>query len=69
MTDVQYATFMAIQRHIEEHGWPPTRAELGKLFKVNPNAIQCRLKSLERIGAIEISPGLARGIKVTDYGA
>lgn len=54
-----------IRRYLEDHGYPPTRAEIAKHFgfKVAASA-QEHLKALAAKGAIAIIPGNARGIRV-----
>jgi repressor LexA len=68
MTDTQRDTFLAIREHFDQHGYPPTRAELARVFGVNPNAIQCRLKAMAKKRFIALVPGTARGIKITWFG-
>ncbi len=54
-----------IKLHIEETGFPPTRAEIAKTFGFrSPNAAEEHLRALARKGAIEITPGASRGIRV-----
>lgn len=54
-----------IKDHIDETGYPPTRAEIADTlgFK-SPNAAQEHLKALERKGVIEIVPGGSRSIRL-----
>jgi len=56
-----------IKTHIEETGYPPTRAEIAKIlgFK-SANAAEEHLKALARKGAIEMVPGASRGIRLPD---
>ena len=54
-----------IKSHIEETGFPPTRAEIARTFGFrSPNAAEEHLRALARKGAIEITPGASRGIRV-----
>ncbi len=46
-------------------GIPPTRAEISRHFKFNPNAAECHLRALARKGFIRIVPGLTRNILVS----
>lgn len=56
-----------IKSHIEETGFPPTRAEIAKTFGFrSPNAAEEHLRALARKGAIEITPGASRGIRIPD---
>lgn len=54
-----------IRRHGEEHGMPPTRAEIVDAFGFrSPTAAEDHLRALARKGAIELRPGASRGIRV-----
>ena len=54
-----------IKSHIEETGFPPTRAEIARTFGFrSPNAAEEHLRALARKGAIEITPGASRGIRI-----
>ena len=56
-----------ILRHIEDSGYPPTRADIAnELGFRSPNAAEEHLKALARKGAIEIVPGTSRGIRLPD---
>ncbi|MRI34194.1 repressor LexA [Endozoicomonas sp. OPT23] len=56
-----------IKSHIEETGFPPTRAEIARTFGFrSPNAAEEHLRALARKGAIEITPGASRGIRIPD---
>ncbi len=56
-----------IQRHIDNTGFPPTRADIAKeLGFRSANAAEDHLKALHRKGAIEIIPGTSRGIRLID---
>lgn len=65
LTQRQNEVLELIINYIQEHGAPPTRAEIAKQlgFK-SVNAAEDHLKALARKGAIEILPGLSRGIRV-----
>lgn len=56
-----------IRDHIEDTGYPPTRAEIAKIlgFK-SANAAEEHLKALARKGAIEMVAGASRGIRLPD---
>ena len=58
-----------IRSHIDETGYPPTRADIAQQlgFK-SANASEEHLKALARKGAIEIIPGTSRGIKLPESG-
>lgn len=59
-----------IREAIENTGFPPTRAEIAaELGFRSANAAEEHLQALARKGAIEISPGTSRGIRLRDFGA
>ncbi len=62
------AEILAIIKHsLEQYGYPPTRAEIAqKLGFKSPNAAEEHLKALARKGAIEMTPGASRGIRIPD---
>jgi repressor LexA len=54
-----------IRRRIAESGAPPTRAEIALSFGFSsPNAAETHLRALARKGAIVLSQGTARGIRL-----
>lgn len=56
-----------IKEAIENTGFPPTRAEIAtELGFKSANAAEEHLQALARKGAIEISPGTSRGIRLRD---
>ena len=58
-----------IKEAIENTGFPPTRAEIAaELGFRSANAAEEHLQALARKGAIEISPGTSRGIRLRDMG-
>ncbi|HEX7645261.1 MAG TPA: transcriptional repressor LexA [Burkholderiaceae bacterium] len=60
-----------IREAIDNTGFPPTRAEIAhELGFKSANAAEEHLQALARKGAIEISPGTSRGIRLcNDWGA
>lgn len=56
-----------VKSHIEDTGYPPTRAEIAKIlgFK-SANAAEEHLKALAKKGAIEMVAGASRGIRLPD---
>ena len=67
LTPRQAEILEAIRRHIDEHGRPPSHPELAKaLGLASTNAVFKHLASLERKGAIEVTPGIARGIRLCE---
>jgi repressor LexA len=58
-----------LQRHLAERGFPPTIAEIAAHFGMrSPNAAAQHLRLLQRKGAIEVTPGLSRGIRLVPTG-
>lgn len=67
LTERQAEILEAIRAHIAEHRRPPSRPELAKIMGLaSTNGIFKHLAALERKGAIELSPGLARGIRIKE---
>jgi repressor LexA len=65
LTPRQLEILAAIRSHVAEHHRPPSRPELAKtLGLASTNAVFKLLAALERKGAIELAPGLARGIRI-----
>lgn len=70
LTARQQEVLDLIRNSIESTGFPPTRAEIAQeLGFKSPNAAEEHLKALSRKGAIEMTPGASRGIRLTDYQA
>ncbi|MEO5692596.1 MAG: transcriptional repressor LexA [Usitatibacter sp.] len=66
LTTRQAEILEVIRAHIAEHGRPPSRPELARILRVSStNGIAKHLIALEKKGALELSPGLARGIRLT----
>lgn len=56
-----------IRARIETEGAPPTRAEIAqRLGFRSANAAESHLRALARKGAIELTPGSSRGIRLTE---
>ena len=67
LTKRQSEVLDLIKRHIDETGYPPTRAEIATLLGFrSANAAEEHLKALARKGAIEMVPGASRGIRLPD---
>jgi len=65
LTARQAEVLNLIRTHIEETGYPPTRADIAReLGFRSANAAEEHLKALARKGAIEIVPGASRGIRL-----
>src|ERR671928_1748892 len=67
LTERQSEILKLIRELVEVSGYPPTRAEIAERmgFK-SVNAAEQHLRALEKKGAIEISSGASRGIRVRD---
>ncbi|MBD1554227.1 transcriptional repressor LexA [Pseudomonas typographi] len=70
LTPRQAEILAFIRRCIEDNGFPPTRAEIAQQlgFK-SANAAEEHLKALARKGAIEMTPGASRGIRIPGGGS
>jgi repressor LexA len=56
-----------IRRHIQETGFPPTRAEIARALGFRSvNAAEDHLRALARRGTIELLPGTSRGIRLLE---
>ena len=67
LTARQEQILALIRNAIETTGFPPTRAEIAsELGFRSANAAEEHLQALARKGAIEISPGTSRGIRLLD---
>ena len=67
LTTRQQEVLDLIKSHIEDTGYPPTRAEIAnQLGFRSANAAEEHLKALARKGAIEMVPGASRGIRLPE---
>src|ERR1700716_2293496 len=67
LTDRQNNILKLIRDLTEISGYPPTRAEIAERMGFRSvNAAEQHLRALEKKGAIEISSGASRGIRVRD---
>ena len=67
LTDRQSEILKLIRELMEVSGYPPTRAEIAERMGFRSvNAAEQHLRALERKGAIEISSGASRGIRVRE---
>src|SRR5688572_18322989 len=66
LTPRQAEILKLIEQYTEKSGFPPTRSEICEAmgFK-SPNAAEEHLRALARKGAIEMTPGASRGIRLT----
>lgn len=69
LTPRQAEILEAIRSHIEEHRRPPSQPELARaLGLASTNGVFKHLAALEKKGAIALSPGIARGIRLKETG-
>ena len=69
LTERQTEILKLIKDLTEVSGFPPTRAEIAERMGFRSvNAAEQHLRALERKGALEISAGSSRGIKVRERG-
>ena len=67
LTARQQQVLDIIRQHIDQTGYPPTRADIAReLGFKSANAAEEHLKALARKGAIEIIPGASRGIRLPE---
>jgi repressor LexA len=67
LTPRQQEILDLIRSHIDETGYPPTRAEIAeRLGFKSANAAEEHLKALARKGAIEMVAGASRGIRLPE---
>jgi repressor LexA len=67
LTDRQSEILKLIRELTEVSGFPPTRAEIAERMGFRSvNAAEQHLRALERKGAIEITSGASRGIRVRE---
>lgn len=67
LTQRQQQVLDIIRQHIDDTGYPPTRADIARAlgFK-SANAAEEHLKALARKGAIEMIAGASRGIRLPE---
>ncbi|MBX9904761.1 MAG: transcriptional repressor LexA [Burkholderiales bacterium] len=66
LTSRQTEILRLIEAHVEESGFPPTRAEICSAMGFSsPNAAETHLRALERKGVIVMTSGASRGIRLT----
>jgi len=67
LTERQAEILQMIREFVEETGMPPTRAEIAEALGFrSANAAEEHLKALARKGAIELTPGASRGIRLLE---
>lgn len=69
LTDTQRRLFEYLREHIDAHGWPPSQMEIARAFGFRQNrSARYHLEALAQAGLVELSPGRARGIRLTAVG-
>lgn len=67
LTNRQTEVLECIRKHIDTTGYPPTRADIAReLGFKSANAAEEHLKALARKGAIELTKGTSRGIRLPE---
>ena len=67
LTARQQQVLDIIRQHIDDTGYPPTRADIAQeLGFKSANAAEEHLKALARKGAIEMIAGASRGIRLPE---
>ena len=67
LTEQQFKIFDVIKGHVNDYGYPPTRAEIAKImgFK-SVNAAESHIKALVKKGALLKVPDSSRGLKLVE---
>ena len=67
LTDQQFKIFDVIKGHVNDYGYPPTRAEIAKImgFK-SVNAAESHIKALVKKGVLLKVPDSSRGLKLVE---
>lgn len=70
LTVRQQEVFDLLVKFQKEHGYPPSNVEVARMMgAASVNAAADMLRSLQRKGAITITPGVSRGITINALGA
>ena len=65
LTSRQSEVLTSIHHYVEQHGFPPTIAELTTILGIrSANAVRDHLRTLARKGVIELTPAASRGIRL-----
>ena len=67
LTEQQFKIFDVIKGHVNDYGYPPTRAEIAKImgFK-SVNAAESHIKALVKKGVLLKVPDSSRGLKLVE---
>lgn len=70
LTVRQQEVFDLLVNFQKEHGYPPSNAEVARMMgAASVNAAADMLRTLQRKGAITLTPGVSRGITINGLGA
>ncbi len=64
MTPTQARYLAYIKKYVDQHGIAPSEMEMARVMCVMPPSVNQMMKSLEKLGFISRSPGVARSIKI-----
>lgn len=64
ITDAQMRTLKAIRKFVDQHGFPPTAAELGQMLDITNASAHDQVSQLVRKGYLKREPGKARGLTI-----
>lgn len=64
ITDAQARTLRAIRKFLDQHGFPPTAAELGEMLSIRNASAHDQISQLVRKGYLKRVPGKARGLAI-----
>jgi repressor LexA len=70
LTPSQTRVLTFVRAFVERHGFPPTHAEIAKGLRFrSPNAAGEHLRLLAKKGAVTLTPGASRGLRVEPSGS
>src|SRR5262249_25062109 len=65
LTSRQARVLAFVRAFVEKHGFPPTHAEIAKGLRFrSPNAAGEHLRLLAKKGAVVLTPGVSRGLRI-----
>jgi len=67
-TENRKKVFGFLERYFERHDRAPTLNEIAEGTQLWKRSVEIVLKGLERMGVIEITPGISRGIRISGGG-
>lgn len=69
LTDRQQVMLDYIVSYVAEHGYPPSMREIGEYAHISSTSIvRYNLRALSGRGYVEVTDGVARGVRVTEQG-